>query len=119
MAGITQLGKTMMVFGCFLFIGLMSLWFGEIEQERLFPNKTPASQNENGVIAVTLKQDRQGHYTVSGLINNAPIDFLVDTGATDVVIPAGLAKQARQHGQWSGNGLPNQPCNAVDRRPAL
>ena len=93
MAGITQLGKTMMVFGCFLFIGLMSLWFGEIEQERLFPNKTPASQNENGVIAVTLKQDRQGHYTVSGLINNAPIDFLGDTGATDVVIPAGLAKQ--------------------------
>jgi aspartyl protease family protein len=45
------------------------------------------------VIAVTLKQDRQGHYTVRGLINNSPIDFLVDTGATEVVIPAGLAER--------------------------
>ena len=93
MAGISQLGKGMMVLGCFLFIGLMSLWFGDIEQERLYPNRTPTSLTENGVIAVTLKQDRQGHYTVSGLINNAPIDFLVDTGATEVVIPARLAER--------------------------
>ena len=93
MAGITQLGKAMMTLGCLLFIGLMSLWFGEIEEDRSYPNRTPTSLTENGVIAVTLKQDRQGHYTVSGLINNAPIDFLIDTGATEVVIPAGLAER--------------------------
>ena len=91
MAGITQLGKGMMVLGCLLFIGWMSLWFGDLEEDRAYPNRTPTSFTENGVAAVTLKQDRQGHYTVSGLINNAPIDFLVDTGATEVVIPAGLA----------------------------
>ena len=93
MAGITQLGKGMMTLGCLLFIGLMSLWFGDIEEDRSYPNRTPVSLDENGVIAVTLKQDRRGHYTVSGLINNFPIDFLVDTGATEVVIPAGLAER--------------------------
>jgi aspartyl protease family protein len=86
MAGITQLGKGMMTLGCLLFIGLMSLWFGDLEEDRAHPNRSPTSLIENGVIAVTLKQDRQGHYTVRGLINNSPIDFLV-------VIPAGLAER--------------------------
>ena len=93
MAGISQLGKGMMTLGCLLFIGLMSLWFGDLEKDRAHPNRSPRSLIENGVIAVTLKQDRQGHYTVRGLINNSPIDFLVDTGATEVVIPAGLAER--------------------------
>ena len=93
MAGITQLGKGMMTLGCLLFIGLMSLWFGDLEEDRAYPNRSPTSLIENGVIAVTLKQDRQGHYTVRGLINDSPIDFLVDTGATEVVIPAGLAER--------------------------
>ena len=93
MAGITQLGKGMMAVGWLLFIGLMSFWFNSIEEDRSYPNRTPSSHTENGVISVTLKQDRQGHYTVRGLINNSPIDFLVDTGATEVVIPAGLAKR--------------------------
>ena len=93
MAGITQLGKGMMTLGCLLFIGLMSLWFGDLEEDRAYPNRSPTGLIENGVIAVTLKQDRQGHYTVRGLINDSPIDFLVDTGATEVVIPAGLAER--------------------------
>jgi aspartyl protease family protein len=83
----------MITLGCLLFIGLMSLWFGDLEEDRAHPNRSPTSFVENGVIAVTLKQDRQGHYTVRGLINNSPIDFLVDTGATEVVIPAGLAER--------------------------
>ncbi|MBT5054028.1 MAG: TIGR02281 family clan AA aspartic protease, partial [Gammaproteobacteria bacterium] len=92
MAGITQLGKGMMAVGWLLFIGLMSFWFNSIEEDRSYPNRTPSSHTENGVISVTLKQDRQGHYIVSGLINSEPLNFLVDTGATEVVIPAGLAK---------------------------
>ena len=93
MAGITQLGKGLMTLGCLLFIGLMSFWFKGIEEDRSYPNRTPTSHTENGVISVTLKQDRQGHYIVSGLINNEPLNFLVDTGATEVVIPARLAER--------------------------
>ena len=93
MAGITQLGKGMMAVGWLLFIGLLSFWFNSIEEDRSYPNRTPSSHTENGVISVTLKQDRQGHYIVSGLINSEPLNFLVDTGATEVVIPAGLAKR--------------------------
>ena len=93
MAGITQLGKGMMITGCLLFIGLMTLWFGEIEQDRAFPNRSPNSTIEGDERAVYLKQDRQGHYTVTGYINREPVLFLVDTGATDVVIPEGMANR--------------------------
>ena len=93
MAGMTQLGKGMMIAGCLLFIGLMTLWFGEVERDRDFPNRSPTSTIEGDARAVYLKQGRQGHYTVTGYIDREPILFLVDTGATDVVIPEGVARR--------------------------
>ena len=43
---------------------------------------------------MVLKQNRQGHYVASGTINNIPVQFLLDTGATDVAIPESIANQA-------------------------
>ncbi|NQZ33364.1 MAG: TIGR02281 family clan AA aspartic protease [Oceanospirillaceae bacterium] len=40
---------------------------------------------------VVLKQNSRGHYIANGRINNQPVLFLLDTGATDVVIPEALA----------------------------
>ena len=34
-----------------------------------------------------------GHFVASGQINGQPVDFMVDTGATDVSIPSGLAER--------------------------
>lgn len=40
-----------------------------------------------------MQQNRQGHYVASGLINDQPVKFLLDTGATNLSIPASVAER--------------------------
>jgi aspartyl protease family protein len=51
------------------------------------------SQNENGRVMVTLAKGRSGHFLAEGGINGHAIVFLVDTGATDVVISEKMARK--------------------------
>ncbi|MEO0378907.1 MAG: TIGR02281 family clan AA aspartic protease [Pseudomonadota bacterium] len=74
-------------------IAVVGLW-GDI-QDDLYPNQTRF--DENGTI--TIPRSRDGHYHITLDINGAPIDFIVDTGATDIVLnrvdagAAGLAPE--------------------------
>jgi aspartyl protease family protein len=43
---------------------------------------------------VILKTDRQGHFRGTALVNNVPMPFLIDTGATKTSIPAKMAVAA-------------------------
>lgn len=47
---------------------------------------------------LVLERQESGHYFARGYINGVPVDFLVDTGATTVAIPSGLAAQAGLRG---------------------
>jgi aspartyl protease family protein len=40
-----------------------------------------------------LKRGPDGHYRGPGLINGVPVDFLVDTGATEVALPESVARK--------------------------
>jgi aspartyl protease family protein len=51
------------------------------------------SLSTQGKAEVRLQQNRQGHYVVQGAINEIPVVFLLDTGATQVSIPAHIAEQ--------------------------
>lgn len=44
------------------------------------------SLTEGGDPTVTLERDRSDHFRAQGMINGVDIDFLVDTGATDIAI---------------------------------
>ncbi|MGA0264633.1 MAG: retropepsin-like aspartic protease family protein [Lysobacterales bacterium] len=46
--------------------------------------------NGSGVV---LQRDRSGHYLAVGQINGVEVEFLIDTGATDVAIPGSLARE--------------------------
>lgn len=85
-----------MLFASFA-LGLIALTylFDDILSRQLNPNQRPDSQETaSGIREVTLLQNRQGHYVADGWINDVPVTFLLDTGATDVAIPAGIAQQA-------------------------
>ncbi len=43
--------------------------------------------------SVTLNADSQGHFVALGSINGGSVRFMVDTGATAVVLPAGEARR--------------------------
>jgi len=51
--------------------------------------------NEKGQTVVIIKQNRQGHYLVNGMINGVAVKLLVDTGATDVAVPEHLYKSLK------------------------
>ena len=44
---------------------------------------------------VTLQRNRYGHYVTQGKINNQPVTFLLDTGATDISIPIKTAQKLK------------------------
>jgi aspartyl protease family protein len=77
-----------------LLVLAMLTWFfnGMLDRQRN-PNASPESHSNGQVSEVVLQRNRQGHYVATGRINNEPVEFLLDTGATDVSVPAGLARE--------------------------
>ena len=76
-----------------LFI-LLVMFFDDWLSDKHNPNQRPASEsNAAGQIEVVLQANRQHHYVVNGLINGRDVVFLLDTGATDVVIPQLIAEK--------------------------
>jgi len=67
--------------------GLYAL-FSTLQQD----GGTVVSVDAGGSAMIVLEQDRNGHYTVDGQINGQAVNFLVDTGATDVAIPESMAR---------------------------
>ena len=49
---------------------------------------------------LTIDADDKGHYWVDGLINQKPVRFMVDTGATYMAIPLPLATQLGLKGSY-------------------
>lgn len=71
---------------------LLTQFFGYWEKNRVNPNQNPESSRSGEVTQTVLKRNHVGHYLAGGKINNTPVVFMLDTGATDVVIPQQLAK---------------------------
>jgi aspartyl protease family protein len=74
-------------------LGLLVFVFSDLLDKQVNPNSTPESQRIGSQTEVRLKQNRQGHYVTTGFINGEEVIFLVDTGATDVAVPAHLANK--------------------------
>ena len=95
MTPISGLGKAMTVLGMLSFLVVLTLLFGGIEHSRDFPNQDTTASVEGASTVVRLAANRQGHYLLPGAVNGVPVQFLVDTGATQVVIPAHFNIEAR------------------------
>ena len=83
----------MMTVGVVLGMVFLTFFFGGVEENRRNPNSSPSSLIHPESIEVPLKRNRQGHYLLVGQINGEDVEFLLDTGATDVVVPASTARR--------------------------
>ncbi|MGD8999895.1 MAG: TIGR02281 family clan AA aspartic protease [Granulosicoccaceae bacterium] len=89
-----RIGKRFVLLAWLLVFGLLVWLFAGIEKSQRNPNTEPTSaRDHNGQYSVVLKRNRFGHYVTTGHINGTEVTFLLDTGASDVSIPAPLADQ--------------------------
>ncbi len=72
---------------------LLTMLFNNWLDKQHNPNSLLVSAAGLDTSPVVLQRNRQGHYVASGLINDQPIVFLLDTGATVVSIPENIAEQ--------------------------
>ena len=87
-------------FGLWMAIGfwVLLLGFGTVGAQKYLEKQNEADppliiRSDSGTgPAIALNGTRRGHYRVQGLVNGHPVDFLVDTGATEVSIPENVAK---------------------------
>ncbi|MFY0991836.1 retropepsin-like aspartic protease family protein [Halomonas sp. C05BenzN] len=84
-------GIGMMLLFWVLFIGTGTWWFQGYLEGLRNPNAHLVNSVAGDGEPITLERNRSGHFMATGRINGEPVEFLVDTGATYVALPAGLA----------------------------
>ncbi|WP_207063078.1 TIGR02281 family clan AA aspartic protease [Motiliproteus sp. SC1-56] len=94
-----RLGQGMWVAFWALLLALLALMFGRWEEARYNPNSELSVREGPGGSALLLQPNHQGHYLFDGHIDETPATFLIDTGASDVVIPKTIADRAGLKGQ--------------------
>src|SRR5690606_3159360 len=87
-----RLGRVMLVLAWILGLWLATHFFGKWQQRQDNPNPAPISQHGQGFVEVHLAPNAQNHFVANGRINGQEVLLLLDTGATDVAIPAALAQ---------------------------
>ncbi|WP_459206868.1 retropepsin-like aspartic protease family protein [Pseudomonas sp. MLB6B] len=86
-------GKILMLLAWAAGLFLATRFFGQWEERQYNPNTQVQSEHGADFIEVRLLGNGQGHFVADGAINGQAVHFMLDTGATDVAIPEGLARQ--------------------------
>lgn len=88
-----RIGKGMYFFAWALGLLILSRLFADWQRDKENPNQALQSQQQGQAVSVTLEANRNNHYRFIGRINGQRADFVVDTGATEVVVPSEMAER--------------------------
>ncbi len=89
-----RMGATMLTLMWILFLLLLMYLFDGFLANKSPPIPEPMTvTNTTNSPEVRLQRTREGHYLSTGAINGSPVIFLLDTGATHVVIPLHIANR--------------------------
>lgn len=84
-------GSTHMIAaGWVLLLGVMFWFFTDWNEREANPNRNMKAATGTEVV---LTRSRDGHYYADGEINGRRVRFLLDTGATQIALPRGLANE--------------------------
>ena len=103
------LGRGMVIAAWVLLLILLTLFFNDRLERQRNPNRHLGTSQAEGVPEVRLQRNRFGHYVASGSINGHAVEFMLDTGASDVSIPATIAdriglQRGREQSYRTANG---------------
>lgn len=83
-----------MIYIAWIAVAVVLAWgFSEYLDRVRNPNQFVQSRTSgDGNVEVVLRRNRAGHYVASGFVNGRSVEFLLDTGATNVSISGDLAQ---------------------------
>ena len=90
----TRIGQYMIVAMWVVGLAIGTLLVNNYLKKQRNPNNEVVTSFDGEKRSITLQRGRYGQYLVSGTINGANADFLVDTGASSVSIPVDIAENA-------------------------
>jgi aspartyl protease family protein len=94
-----RLGRIMTFLGWIVLLGLLTILFSKYLDRQNNPNQNLALKtlkSQTGINQeVQLQRNRYGHYVANGMINNHPVVFILDTGATEISIPEKVAQRLK------------------------
>jgi aspartyl protease family protein len=88
-----RLGTGMVIAMWVLLLVLLTIAFNHWLAGERNPNQSPRVASRDGIVEVVLQRNRGGHYMATGEINGQPVEFMLDTGASDISVPARLAER--------------------------
>ena len=89
-----RIGKIFVWLAWIIALAILVFIFQDVLDKQYNPNSNPEMRlTDSGRAEVVLQQNRLGHSVVQGGINDQSVTFLLDTGATQVSIPAHIADQ--------------------------
>lgn len=84
----------MLIGGWILGLLLLAYLFNGLLEHQRNPNRSLSTvTSESGIHEVVLQRNRDGHYLANGKINNQVVEFMLDTGASDVSVPETVARR--------------------------
>ncbi|NNL57236.1 MAG: TIGR02281 family clan AA aspartic protease [Pseudomonadales bacterium] len=83
----------MFVAAWILLLGMLVYYFTGEERRQFNPNQQPELLDIQGKTTLLLKANRRNHFVMTGQINGVDATLMLDTGATNVAIPARMAKR--------------------------
>ncbi len=116
---LSGIGKNMMIIAMVIGLALATWLFSGVEERQYNPNQEPQSYRANQQTVVKLQRNRFGHYVTSGYLNDLPVIYMLDTGATVVAIPGELENQlnlirGRSYQTHTANGTATAYATEID-----
>ena len=105
-----RLGMKMIVAMWVIVIGMLTMFFQSWQEKQYNPNQSAVISSDDGQGELVLQRNRYGHYVASGYINQQPVVFLLDTGASDISVPEVLAQKI---GLKRGRAMQYQTANGM------
>ena len=90
--GVRRNGTLMIVAGWALAIALLFWFFSGALERKNYPNPASVLDQQDGTLV--LEANQHGMYVAAGKLNEVPVNFLLDTGATWIAVPLEVAQQA-------------------------
>jgi aspartyl protease family protein len=79
----------------------------------LIPGSPISTRDSDGAISVTLAKSESGHFEVLGEVNGTTVPFMVDTGASSIVLSADDARRAGIEPDKLTYGTPVMTANGM------